>query len=329
MNNKLITTNNATICNPWDEFSIAKKLFQQVKSAFENHTSLNENWFWEEKNMKFYLLGPTSINRKENYLAKNFHHAFSMIFGYFVIDDGIRRNKFYADENTFLEILENLYLFKDRESHEQDFYAEMCQYAKCLIDYKIVDHFKKEYKIENGFCCKECKCRMDENSFSAILESNPGIKNSIEEKYIYCPMCGEEIPIDENIKDKLRSYQTIYKYHCFSKQQFGKEFQLKFIANLLFNKEQSEFLKNLEIKKISDPLCRELFGISINEFNRFWCFFRIDIQNQIYHAVDKFIYYEDDPAHSEYIESHRNEALRYMRRKKIKSIAETQSNKKE
>lgn len=321
MKNNTMTANNASI-NPWDESDLAKELFEQVKSGFETNTDLTEECLWEEDDMKFYILCPTAIKTPENHFVDNFHYAYSMIFGYFLIDDGDRKYKFYGDENTLLQILDNSYLYHNRERHEQDFYHEIYQQANSLIKYKIVDHFKKAYKIENGFCCKECKCRLDENSFSAIIESNPGIINFMEEKYINCPCCGAAIEIDENIKDKLRSYETIYKYRLFSEILLGEEFEVKYIANLLFDEKHSKVLKNLEIEKINDPLCQELFGISKSDFNRFWYFFRTDISIHLCSAVKEFYFYDIDQEDADYIESKRGEALKYMRRKKIKRINE-------
>jgi hypothetical protein len=306
---------NNVILNPWDKSNLGKELFEKVKSGFEIYAGLSYECFWEEENMKYYLLCPTPIKVPEDEFVAYFHFAYSMIFGYFQIDDGFRKYKFYANESTFLQILENIFLYGDRDRHENDFYAEVCQYAECLIKYEIVDHFKKEHNIKNGFCCPECECRLDENSFSAIVESNPGIESFIEEKFINCPICGSKIPLNKQKQDMLHSYETIYRFHCFSEQILDNEFQLKFIANLLFNKNESGFLKNLELEKISDPLCQELFGISKSEFDRIWCLFRINIHNHVYYAVKNFIFYEDDRNHAEYIESKRAEALRYMRRK--------------
>lgn len=321
MKNKLITANTATTVNPWDESSHAKELFEEVKSGFENYADLGEECFKIIDNMNFYLVCPTSVQEKYGYRLS--HFAYSMIFGHFIIDDGIRKYKFYTDENTFVQILEDMYLFSANDKYDREYFAEKCSIVSSMVEYKIVDHFKNEFNIKNGFCCKDCTCRMDENSFSTILNSNPGIIDFTKENFINCPICGSEIQLDENNKDKLRSYQTLYNYHCFSKQQFGEEFQLKFIANLLYNKSQSKILKDFEINKINDPLCRELFGISKNELNSFWYFFRINIDNKIYDAVDKFLYYEEVPEHSEYIELHRSEALKYWRQKKLKHIVQT------
>ena len=317
---------NNVILNPWDKSNLGKELFEKVKSGFEINAELSYECFWEEENMKYYLLCPTPIKVPEDQFVDYFHFAYSMIYGYLKIDDGFRKYKFYADESTILQILENIFLYADRDRHENDFYAEVCQYAECLIKYEIVGHFKKEHNIENGFCCPECTYRLDQYSFSSILNSNPEINDFDEVESINCPFCGEEIPLNVQNKDMLHSYETIYRFHCFSKQILGDEFQIKFIAILLFNKNESGFLKNLELEKISDPLCLELFGISKSEFDRIWCFFRINIHNHVYDAVKNFIFYEDDSAHAKYIESKKVEAIRYMRRKKLKRIDEIRRN---
>lgn len=322
MENKILTADNATIVNPWDESSLAKELFEQVKSGFETNTDLTEECFWEGNNMKFYILCPRAIKASENHFFDNFHYAYSMIFGYFLIDDGIRKYKFYSNEKTFLEILGNMFFSENMDKVQEEFYVEICHQAKCLVKYKIVEHFKKECNIENGFCCKECKCKLDENSFSAIIESNPEIINFMEEKYINCPNCSTAIEIDENIKDKLRSFETIYKYRLFSEQLLGEEFEIKYIANLMFDKKYSKVPKKLNLKKINDPLFQELFGISKSDFNRVWYFFRKDISNHVGCALTEFYFYETDQKYKDFIESKRGEALKFMRRKKIKRINE-------
>jgi hypothetical protein len=323
MNNKLITTNSATTINPWDESSKAKELFEEVKSGFENYKDLGEECFKIIDNMNFYLVCPTSVQATHGCYIPS-HFAYSMIFGHFLIDDGIRKYKFYTDENTFVQILVNLYLFSPNNKYDREYFAENCDVASSMVEYRIVDHFKNEFNIKNVFYCKECTCRMDQDSFSTILDSNHGITDFSQEKFINCPICGSEIEIDENIKDKLRSYETLYNYHCFSKKQFGKEFQVKFMANLLYNNKESMFIKEFEFGEISDHLCQDLFSISKNELISFFHLFRIRIDNQIYDAVNKFIKYEDDPEHFKYLESHRSEALSYWRRKKLDRLAESQ-----
>jgi len=309
------------------ENKVAFEFFNAVNNRFANNKDFKEQLIYTHDSLNFYIIYPISLEgaRESKYFCQLF--AYSLILGYFIIKDKGRKYKFYGSPDTLYQIIENFYrvsfpyLFPD-----DDDAIELLYNIRDMIDLNIIDYSQKQNNIESGFCCQGCHCRMDENSFSAIVDSNPSIENFIEARFINCPMCGSEIPLNKKIKDMLCSYEIIYKYHCFLKQELDNEFQLKFIHNLLFNKEESGFLKNLELEKISDPLCRELFGISKVEFERIWDFFSADIESHVYHAVDKFIFYEDIPKHAEYIESKRVEALRYMRRKKLKRMAEISKN---
>jgi len=309
------------------ESEIALSIYNSINDSLANNTGFIEELIYTRGSLNFYIIYPTELKEPSdsNYLPIKL--AYSLILGYFIIEESGRKFKFYGSPQTLYHIIKNIYLIGfPFIVTEDDGCAGLLYYVLIMIEFNIIDYFQRYSNIKRGFCCKGCKCRLDENSFSAIVESNPEIESFIEEKFINCPNCGSKIPMDKNKKEMLNSYEIIYKNQCFTKQGFGSEFQIKFISNLLFNKSESDFLRNLEIEKISDPLCRELFGISKSELNRLWCFFEKDIQYQVYDAVDKFIFYENIQDHADYIESKRVEALRYLRRKKLKSLAKIRRN---
>lgn len=314
----------------WDYRLDALSFFNNVNDGLINNKGFNEEILYWNSDNDLYIICPTPLEEQPKWRKlKVSDYAYSLILGYFIVKEKNRKFKFYASPETLYWILRNIHLYK----HPLKVYWDddckddrLCYYIGELIDFNIVDYFQKQNNIEIGFHCPKCKVQMDENSFSSILDSNLGINDFKDVEHLICPICGNEIPLNKKKKDMLRSYDIIYKYHRFSEKELGNEFQLLFLYNLFNNKKDSNFLREFKLENISDSLCQELFGIPINEFVNIRFFFRMQIEWKIWEKVKDFINDENDPEYAGFINSKLIEATRYVRRKKLKRLAEIRRN---
>jgi hypothetical protein len=267
--NKNFAFNKEKITRDVDTDALVSKIMTVLRTG----DSFTEDLLNERGDIiEVYLLIPNIFNERLSADTKYFlKFAFSLILGRVVIKRKGETFTFHGNPRTILKVIRE-YIGGSWEDNYNYMVIENLYFL--YFDSGLVDFCRNHFGIQTKFDCKYCGFGLKYDSFTSIVECNPSADFFKMQDYIYCPLCGNPIILDNSCKEIILSYHIEYSFmHFFNIDIHDEIFKLKYFSCLNPKRSDSKNLKTGNYGLLNKQTYVFLFGVTRDQFGQVWNLF--------------------------------------------------------